>query len=299
MQTSILNATVVQRERFIRSIDAEPRLEHVDIVNWAGLGGVRYIPTEVVSAAAAQAQSEGGDAQEEKDPNNVNADQVRNGISEQDESTKDLIDHRNIQLVDQLRHSDSAFSLGEGGDPRELCRTRGDRVQTANNFLFSPSADLRICVRFGMVSMETDVSELLALVVKTGVELDDQVAQLNNMSEVIRRGIEQAQGELRRESDEALLQEGILRHVPIVGSFVNWFSPVTEKPTIKGRCLSLNEGRVSSTGPLYETKAMANGGATVGSSDEDAVAPNEVTEPKEEVTDVPESGKAEAANTEE
>ena len=150
-----------------------------------------------------------------------------------------------------------------------------------------------------MVSMETDVSELLALVVKTGVELDDQVAQLNNMSEVIRRGIEQAQGELRRESDEALLQEGILRHVPIVGSFVNWFSPVTEKPTIKGRCLSLNEGRVSSTGPLYETKAMANGGATVGSSDEDAVAPNEVTEPKEEVTDVPESGKAEAAATEE
>ena len=119
------------------------------------------------------------------------------------------------------------------------------------------------------------------------------------MSEVIRRGIEQAQGELRRESDEALLQEGILRHVPIVGSFVNWFSPVTEKPTIKGRCLSLNEGRVSSTGPLYETKAMANGGATVGSSDEDAVAPNEVTEPKEEVTDVPESGKAEAAATEE
>ena len=122
MQTSILNATVVQRERFICSIDAEPRLEHVDIVNWAGLGGVRYIPTEVVSAAAAQ--SEGGDAEEEKEANNVNADQVRNGISEQDESTKDLIDHRNIQLVDQLRHSDSAFSLGEGGDPRELCPTR-------------------------------------------------------------------------------------------------------------------------------------------------------------------------------
>ena len=53
-------------------------------------------------------------------------------------------------------------------------------------------------MRFGMVSMETDVSELLTLVVKTGVELDEQVAQLNNMGEVIRRGIEQAQGELRQ-----------------------------------------------------------------------------------------------------
>jgi hypothetical protein len=30
-------------------------------------------------------------------------------------------------------------------------------------------------VRFGMVSMDTDVEELLALVVKTGVDLDDQV----------------------------------------------------------------------------------------------------------------------------
>ena len=56
-------------------------------------------------------------------------------------------------------------------------------------------------MRFGMVSMETDVSELLTLVVKTGIELDEQVAQLNNMGEVIRRGIEQAQGELRHGLD--------------------------------------------------------------------------------------------------
>ena len=167
---------------------------------------------------------------------------------------------------------------------------------------FSCAADRRICVRFGMVSMETDVSELLTLVVKTGIELDEQVAQLNDMGEVIRRGIEQAQGELRhglhpflfdnefhftyihpptnielfprRESDDALLQEGLLRHVPIVGSFVNWFSPVTEKATIKGRCLSLNEGRLSTTQPVYETKAMVNGGtpavAAAETSSEDA-----------------------------
>ncbi len=106
-----------------------------------------------------------------------------------------------------------------------------------------------------MVSMDTDVDELLALVVKTGLDLDDQVAQLNNMSEVIRRGIEQAQGELKRESDEALLQEGILRHVPIVGSFYNWLSPVAEKPKIKGRCLSLQEGKLSTTDPVFEKKA--------------------------------------------
>ena len=114
MQTSILNATVVQREKFLKLIDDEPRLERVDIVNWAGLGGIRYIPTEVVSKAASKGE-EGDEAKEGKDEN-VTADQVRNGISEADESTKDLIDHRNIELVEQLRHSDSAFSLGEGGE---------------------------------------------------------------------------------------------------------------------------------------------------------------------------------------
>ncbi len=53
-----------------------------------------------------------------------------------------------------------------------------------------------------------------------------QLAQLQNMSEVIRKGIEQAQGELQRESDEAIWQEGILRHVPLVGRFYNWMSPL-------------------------------------------------------------------------
>ena len=116
MQTSILNATVVQREKFLKLIEDEPRLERVDIVNWAGLGGIRYIPTEVVSKAASKVEGDEAKEEEKEDATNVTADQVRNGISEADESTKDLIDHRNIELVEQLRHSDSAFSLGEGGE---------------------------------------------------------------------------------------------------------------------------------------------------------------------------------------
>ena len=37
------------------------------------------------------------------------------------------------------------------------------------------AANGRMCIRFGMVSMETDVEELLALVVNTGKHLDEQV----------------------------------------------------------------------------------------------------------------------------
>ena len=110
-----------------------------------------------------------------------------------------------------------------------------------------------------MVSMETDVEELLKLVTRSGMELDEQLAQLENMSEVIRRGIEQAQGELQKESDEAIWQEGILRHVPLVGSFYNWMSPL-QRPQIKGRTLNLQEGKLESTEKVYKRASSVSGG---------------------------------------
>ena len=45
-QTSILNATVCQRDRFINLISQEVRLEHIEIAHWAGLGGVSYLPMD-------------------------------------------------------------------------------------------------------------------------------------------------------------------------------------------------------------------------------------------------------------
>lgn len=102
-----------------------------------------------------------------------------------------------------------------------------------------------------MVSMETDVEELLALVVNTGSQIDEQVVQLSQMSELVRKGIVQASEDLQRENDEAVWQEGVLRHVPIVGSLYNWISPL-QKPIIKGRCLSLKEGKLETTENIYK-----------------------------------------------
>lgn len=180
-QTSILDATVCQRQKFIQQIEAEDKIELVEIPHWAGLGGVCYIPPELRKAKLDPEAAYGPDELQ-------------------------LINQRNLQLVNQLRSVDSAFSLGEG-----CIGGQDDRV--------------RLCVRFGMVSMDTDVEELLALVIRTGLALDEEVDQLHNMSEMVRKGIEQAQNDLRKESDEAIWQEGILRHVPLVGSFYNWISP--------------------------------------------------------------------------
>ena len=46
------------------------------------------------------------------------------------------------------------------------------------------------------------------------------------MSELVRKGIVQAAEDLQRENEEAVWQEGVLRHVPIVGSLYNWINPL-------------------------------------------------------------------------
>ena len=45
------------------------------------------------------------------------------------------------------------------------------------------------------------------------------------MSELVRKGIVQAAEDLRMENDNAVWQEGVLIHVPFVGSIYNLISP--------------------------------------------------------------------------
>jgi len=201
---AILNATVTQRTKFMELIELEPSVQHVDIAHWAGLGGVRYIPSDYI------------DKESEK-------------VLEMTEDDLKMVNQRNMELVATLRNTDSAFSLGEG-----------------------PPPDHVMCVRFGMVTMETEVEELLTLVINCGKDIDEAVNQLESMSEVVKNGVAQAQEELRKEADNQIWQEGILRHVPIVGSFYNWLSPVPEEVKAKGRYLNLQEGKLETTDKMYK-----------------------------------------------
>ena len=138
-----------------------------------------------------------------------------------------------------------------------------------------------MCIRFGMVSMETDVEELLGLVTRTGLELEDQVHKLQSMSEMVRKGIEDAQNELRKESDEMIWQEGILRHVPLVGSIYNWLSPA-QKLQMKGRTLSLNEGKLLTSDVLIQSNSTKESNQVEEAMEMKPVAPNTEDEvPKE------------------
>jgi hypothetical protein len=46
-----------------------------------------------------------------------------------------------------------------------------------------------ICVRFGMVTAETDVEELLNLVVTTGKEVEESSRFLESLTEIVKKGL--------------------------------------------------------------------------------------------------------------
>lgn len=78
---------------------------------------------------------------------------------------KEELNNLNIALVDALRSTDSAFSLGEGQDGL-------------------------MCVRFGMLTPQSDVEELLNLVVRVGQSVEENSRVLDSMSEIVKKGME-------------------------------------------------------------------------------------------------------------
>ncbi|XP_078042085.1 pyridoxal-dependent decarboxylase domain-containing protein 1 [Augochlora pura] len=205
-QIEILLATVEHKETFVKLVSENDSLHLVEMPDWAGLGGVRYAPPTWIHVMTDQA--------------------------------KDELNRLNTQLVEALRSTDAAFSLGEGGDGLA-------------------------CVRFGMVTQETDVAELLSLVLKVGQEVEASSKLLETISEVVKRGIEAAQTDLERENAEKMWQEGILRHVPVVGTFVNWWSPPSKETGVRGRSLNLQAGVVESTENIYKYHMQLQPNTTV------------------------------------
>uniref|UniRef100_A0A182N0N8 Pyridoxal-dependent decarboxylase domain-containing protein 1 n=1 Tax=Anopheles dirus TaxID=7168 RepID=A0A182N0N8_9DIPT len=194
-QSEILHSTIRHRARFQRLVAESGVLRLIELHDWAGLGGVYYVPEGWETLLTDQAKGE--------------------------------LNKLNTALVEALQATDSAFSHAE-------------------------SSDGLICVRFGMVTSETDVEELLELVVQTARVVQENSKILDTMSEILKKGIEAATMDLQREAEEKLWQEGILRQVPLVGRVVNWWSPPAKETGMKGRSLNLTQGVVESTENIYK-----------------------------------------------
>lgn len=130
MQLDILRATLKHKATLVHLVEQSPVLRLVPLYDWAGLGGVRFVPEGWETWLTDQAKTE---------LNKLNAD-----------------------LVEALRATDNAFSLGEG-------------------------LDGLICVRFGMVTEDTDVKELLDLVISVGRSVQENSRVLDTMSEIVKK----------------------------------------------------------------------------------------------------------------
>uniref|UniRef100_A0A182XYB3 Pyridoxal-dependent decarboxylase domain-containing protein 1 n=1 Tax=Anopheles stephensi TaxID=30069 RepID=A0A182XYB3_ANOST len=189
-QIEILHSTIRHRARFQQLVSESGVLRLIELHDWAGLGGVYYVPEGWETLLTDQAKGE--------------------------------LNKLNTALVEALQATDSAFSHAESSDG------------------------------FGMVTSETDVEELLDLVVHTARVVQENSKILDTMSEILKKGIEAATIDLQREAEEKLWQEGILRQVPLVGRVVNWWSPPAKETGMKGRSLNLTQGVVESTENIYK-----------------------------------------------
>lgn len=111
------------------------------------------------------------------------------------------------------------------------------------------------CIFVSMVTEDVDVSELVDTMAAMGRDIEESGRLLENMTEVVRKGILEAELQLQKANEEKLMEEGMLRQLPVVGSVLNWFSPV--QSSIKGQTFNLAAGSLDSTEVTYSTKAQA------------------------------------------
>ncbi|MFH4981098.1 hypothetical protein AB6A40_007807 [Gnathostoma spinigerum] len=153
--------------------------------------------------------------------------------SEWNDKQKQQVSYLNVELVHSLRSVDSAFSSGESS-------------------VYGVS-----CVKFGMLSNEKDIIDLLNLVAERGKEIEDSQQYLDSLAAMIRQGIETVNEDLKRENEARLMHEGIMRQIPIMSSFVNWISPLNkEVQNIKGRSFDLKTGQIQPSEVFYKVKDM-------------------------------------------
>uniref|UniRef100_A0A1I8EQZ7 Pyridoxal-dependent decarboxylase domain-containing protein 1 n=1 Tax=Wuchereria bancrofti TaxID=6293 RepID=A0A1I8EQZ7_WUCBA len=160
-------------------------------------------------------------------------------MNEWNKKQRQQVSHLNLDLVHSLRSVDTAFSAGE-----------------------SPAYSIS-CVKFGMLSNDKDLTDLVHLVAERGREIEQSQKYMDSLAEMIRQGIEAANKDLKRENDERLIQEGMMRQIPLMSSLVNWFSPLDKDfQGIKGRSFDLKTGQIQSTEVYYKHRFMNRSDAT-------------------------------------
>ncbi|XP_061567859.1 pyridoxal-dependent decarboxylase domain-containing protein 1 isoform X1 [Cololabis saira] len=161
-----------------------------------------------------------------------------------------------------VRYELQAGELDESRRKQELEKINSELLKKLQDLdtgiIFSPGPELVAegnCIFVGMVTEDIDIPELVQTIAALGKDIEESGRLLENMTEVVKKGIIEAELQLQKANEEKLLDEGMLRQLPVVGSMLNWFSPV--QSSIKGRTFNLAAGSLDSTEGTYSTRVQA------------------------------------------
>merc|ERR1719494_1577839 len=97
--------------------------------------------------------------------------------------------------------------------------------------------------------------------VMEGMEDEEQLIEI--LGDAVQKSIEEAEERLKQEAEEKFLENGVLRNVPLVGSFYNWLSPPPKDGGVVGRSFDLSSGKLESTESIYKLKMQVDQSDTV------------------------------------
>ncbi|KAL7058964.1 hypothetical protein AAHC03_013838 [Spirometra sp. Aus1] len=144
-------------------------------------------------------------------------------------------------------------SVGAGGGPAPVSGASSPFPAARDSVPPIVTAGLS-CLRFGLITPGTDITEMLELVLQVASAVEEDSNYVNNLSEIVKRGIEEATNQLKVEQEKKLREEGMLRQVPYLDRLVNWWYPPSDAQ-IPGRALNLSIGELSSTQPLLRQRS--------------------------------------------
>uniref|UniRef100_A0A8B9RDT7 Pyridoxal-dependent decarboxylase domain-containing protein 1 n=1 Tax=Astyanax mexicanus TaxID=7994 RepID=A0A8B9RDT7_ASTMX len=173
---------------------------------------------------------------------------------------EEVLQHACLSYIEDLswpglgavRYESRRTDLEEGKRQQELEKINTEllkklrELDTDLEFSTGPEfSEERNCIFIGMATEDLDVAALVDTIASTGREIEESGKLLENMTEVVRKGILEAELQLQKASEEKLMEEGVLRQIPLVSSVVNWFSPV--QSSVKGRTFNLAAGKHTHT----------------------------------------------------
>ncbi|KAL5105388.1 Pyridoxal-dependent decarboxylase domain-containing protein 1 [Taenia crassiceps] len=261
LNCTIMEATWREKSAFYKLINCTPGLYYYYLPDWAGLGAALYVPHTYRCLLP-----DAGELSPSEYQNHLS-----NSLLRLPAKAAHDICELNRELISRLRSHDYAFSSARINfkTPPGVCEaleslaSRTATRQSPNVALVNgggegeseecresggaPISQMQFhCLRFGLITPGTDTSEMVQMVLRMANVVEEDSNYVSSLSEVVKRGIEEATLHMKEERTKIMREQGVLRQVPYLEKLINWWSPPISTQ-IHGQMLNLSIGELVPT----------------------------------------------------